>query len=401
MTGRKALFGFGLETGLGEVGALLEHATQADREGLDLVTLSDHPYFADRLDAYAALGVVLGRTTDVTEAVNVTNLPTRPAPMLARTITALSALSRGRVVLGIGAGGLWDDIARLGAPRRSPAAAVRAMAEAITLVRMLSGGGGPVTFDGEFYQVTDLVPAPVPTPPIWTGALGPKSLAVTGQLADGWIPGYAADWRSPRFARSRPLTDKAAVDAGRDPTEVATIYNLPGRITTVPLPAARDEDGRWIGGSIQQWTDELVSAVLDHSAAGFVYFRSATAPQPTSHSAGGPARSRPPSAKHSARSESGTVAGPGLGRGLSGRAEPGADLVGGGRVELSEDDLDLPPGVAGRLGIAGAVVKLAEVGQGAGLAEAVAELAEQLEGVPVAVDGLRMVAEVLVDVAEA
>jgi alkanesulfonate monooxygenase SsuD/methylene tetrahydromethanopterin reductase-like flavin-dependent oxidoreductase (luciferase family) len=96
---RNVLFGFGLETGIGEVSALLAHAMQADREGLDLVSLSDHPYVADGLDAYATLGVVLGRTTNIAGAVNVTNLPSRHAPMLARTITALSALSGGRVVV--------------------------------------------------------------------------------------------------------------------------------------------------------------------------------------------------------------------------------------------------------------------------------------------------------------
>lgn len=80
MTNRNVLFGLGLETGVGEVNALLAHTTQADRDGLDLVALSDHPYFADRLDAYATLGFVLGRTMNITGAVNVTNLPSRPAP---------------------------------------------------------------------------------------------------------------------------------------------------------------------------------------------------------------------------------------------------------------------------------------------------------------------------------
>ncbi|WP_424532993.1 LLM class flavin-dependent oxidoreductase [Sphaerisporangium viridialbum] len=268
----KVLFGFGLETGVGEVDALLRQAVRADREGLDLVSVSDHPYFAERLDAYAALGVVLGRTTGIAGAVNVTNLPSRPAPMLARTVTALSALSGGRVVLGMGAGGLWQEIAKLGVEPLSPAAAVRALEEAITVVRALSGGGGPVTFDGEFYQVAGLVPAQVPTPPIWTGSLGPKSLAVTGRLADGWIPGHAADWRSSRFAQSRPLIDEAAAAVGRDPSEIATVYNLPGRITTSPLPATRDDSGRWIGGSPEQWADELTTAVLEHGAAGFTYF---------------------------------------------------------------------------------------------------------------------------------
>lgn len=272
MTQRRVLFGFGLETGVSEVEALLAHARQADRAGLDLVTLSDHPYFPDRLDAYAALGVVLGATTNITGAVDVTNLPSRPAPMLARTITALCELTGGRVALGIGAGGLWDEIAKLGTRRLSPGQAVRAMEEAITLVRLLCGGGEPVTFDGEFYHVEDLIPARVPAPPIWTGSNGPRSLAVTGRVADGWFPGYAADWLSERFATSRPVIDEAAVAAGRDPSEIATIYNFPGRVTKDPLPATRDESGRWIGGSPAQWAEELTGAVLNHGAAGFVYF---------------------------------------------------------------------------------------------------------------------------------
>jgi alkanesulfonate monooxygenase SsuD/methylene tetrahydromethanopterin reductase-like flavin-dependent oxidoreductase (luciferase family) len=136
----------------------------------------------------------------------------------------------------------------------------------------LGGGDGPVTYDGEFYQVAGLVPAAVPCPPIWTGSVGPKSLAVTGRVADGWIPGHAADWHSSRFAESRPVIDEAADAAGRDPSEIATIYNIPGRITALPLPATRDDSGRWIGGSARQWADELASAVLAHGAAGFVYF---------------------------------------------------------------------------------------------------------------------------------
>jgi alkanesulfonate monooxygenase SsuD/methylene tetrahydromethanopterin reductase-like flavin-dependent oxidoreductase (luciferase family) len=254
------------------VDALLAHALRADRDGLDLVTLSDHPYLRDRLDAYASLAFILGRTTAITGAVNVTNLPSRPVTMLARTLTALSTLSAGRVVLGIGAGGAAPETTRLGIPRLTPAAAVRAMEEAITLIRALSGGGEPVTFDGEFSTVAALPPAAATAPPIWTGSLGPKSLAVTGRLADGWIPGHAADWLSVRVRESRPRIDAAAVAANRDPAEIATIYNLPGRITPAPLPATRDDSGRWIGGSVVQWVDELTKAVLVHDAAGFIYF---------------------------------------------------------------------------------------------------------------------------------
>jgi alkanesulfonate monooxygenase SsuD/methylene tetrahydromethanopterin reductase-like flavin-dependent oxidoreductase (luciferase family) len=267
----KVLFGLGLEYGVHQVNEMLGHARLADDAGLDIVSISDHPYFADRIDAYAELGFVLGATSNITGAVIMTNLLSRPAPILARTVTGLSTISGGRVVLGMGAGGLEEEIAALGVPRLSPAARVRALEEAIMIVRALSGGGDPVTFDGEFYHVTELTPAAAPTPPIWIGSLGPKALAVTGRHADGWIPGYLADWRSTRVAESRPIVDEAAASAGRNPADVATIYNVSGRLTRVPLPETRDDEGRWIGGGVAQWVEELTFAVLEHGAAAFIY----------------------------------------------------------------------------------------------------------------------------------
>jgi alkanesulfonate monooxygenase SsuD/methylene tetrahydromethanopterin reductase-like flavin-dependent oxidoreductase (luciferase family) len=267
----KVLFGLGLETGVHQVSEMLGHARLADDAGLDIVSLSDHPYFAERVDAYAALSFVLGATSNITAAVIMTNLLSRPAPILARTVTGLSTVSDGRFVLGIGAGGLWEEIVALGVPRLSPAARVRALEEATMVVRALSGGGDPVTFDGEFYQVTGLIPAAAPTPPIWIGALGPKTLAVTGRRADGWIPGHLADWRSTQVAESRPIIDEAAVSVGREPAEIDTIYNVSGRLSRDPLPATRDDEGRWIGGGVTQWVEELTFAVVEHEAAAFIY----------------------------------------------------------------------------------------------------------------------------------
>ena len=267
----RVLFGIGLEAGVQQVSEMVGHARFADDAGLDLVSVGDHPYFAERLDAYAALGFVLGATSNITGAVIMTNLLSRPAPILSRTVTGLSTISRGRVVLGMGAGGMWEEIVALGVPRLSPAARIRALEEAIVVVRALSGGGDPVTFDGEFYQVTGLTPAAAPTPPIWVGALGPKALAVTGRNADGWIPGHLADWRSKEVAGSRPVVDEAALSVGRDPGHIDTIYNVSGRLQRDPLPETRDHEGRWTGGGVTQWIEELTFAVLERAAAAFVY----------------------------------------------------------------------------------------------------------------------------------
>jgi alkanesulfonate monooxygenase SsuD/methylene tetrahydromethanopterin reductase-like flavin-dependent oxidoreductase (luciferase family) len=272
MARTKPVFGVGLDSSMAAAQDSLRLAVQADRQGLDHFSVSDHPYIADRFDAYAFVSVALGATSTISGFANVTNLPSRPAPMLARTVGSLNELTGGRVLLGMGAGGLWDEIAKLGVRKLDPAAAVRAFEEAIVLIRALSGGGAPVTFEGEFYQVTDLEPGAAPAPPVWTGSVGPRSLAVTGRQADGWIPGHAADWLSKRYLESRPIIDEAALAAGRKPDEIATVYNLPGAITDAPLANTRDRSGRWLGGSVDQWVEELTGAVLEHGAAGFTLF---------------------------------------------------------------------------------------------------------------------------------
>jgi alkanesulfonate monooxygenase SsuD/methylene tetrahydromethanopterin reductase-like flavin-dependent oxidoreductase (luciferase family) len=209
-------------------------------------------------------------------------------------VTSLSALSGGRIVLGVGAGGILGRVTEMGAPLLTSGAAVDAVEEGIVLIRELSGGGRSVpfegrhrrvsraesspvparlvSFEGRHYRVERAEPAPVAAPPVWTGSVGPKSLAATGRVADGWIPGHAADWLSERYRKSRPIIDEAAVAVGREPREIVTVFNLPGRITDRPLSAPRDVDGRWVGGSVDQWVEELTTAVVEHGAAGFMLF---------------------------------------------------------------------------------------------------------------------------------
>jgi hypothetical protein len=44
-----------------------------------------------------------------------------------------------------------------------------------------------------------------------------------------------------------------------------------GRLSRDPLPQTRDDQGRWIGGGVTQWVEELTSAVVEHGAAAFIY----------------------------------------------------------------------------------------------------------------------------------
>ncbi|NED52278.1 5,10-methylene tetrahydromethanopterin reductase, partial [Micromonospora aurantiaca] len=71
MSADDVVFGFGAHSTFGDQPALMRMVEQADREGLDLFSLSDHPYLGERLDAYASIGFLLGRTERIAGFANV------------------------------------------------------------------------------------------------------------------------------------------------------------------------------------------------------------------------------------------------------------------------------------------------------------------------------------------
>jgi alkanesulfonate monooxygenase SsuD/methylene tetrahydromethanopterin reductase-like flavin-dependent oxidoreductase (luciferase family) len=77
MTERKVWFGFGAAADVRHAAEMVSLGQQADRDGLDLFSVPDHPYLGHRLDAYAAIGFILGRTRAITGLAGVTSLPGR------------------------------------------------------------------------------------------------------------------------------------------------------------------------------------------------------------------------------------------------------------------------------------------------------------------------------------
>ena len=178
------------------------------------------------------MATLLAETERVRVFPDVANLPLRPPAMLAKTAASLDVLSGGRFELGLGAGAFWEGIEAMGGPRRSAGESVDALAEAIEIIRLFWSGERAITYEGRFYTVKGLHPGPAQAHriEIWLGAYRPRMLALTGRVADGWIPslGYAPPETIPeRQAR----IDEAAVAAGRQPAEIRRAYNLP------PTPA--------------------------------------------------------------------------------------------------------------------------------------------------------------------
>src|SRR6201991_504012 len=138
MMSSELLFGVSLVPSI-DVAACRELAVSADREGLDLLGIQDHPYVPEYLDTFVLAGDLLSVTQRIGVFPDVANLPLRPPALLAKTAAALDIVSGGRFNVALGAGGYWDAITQMGVPRRTPQQANAALAEAIAVLRALWG----------------------------------------------------------------------------------------------------------------------------------------------------------------------------------------------------------------------------------------------------------------------
>ena len=170
----------------------------------------------DMLEPVAQLAALAMVTERVRLGTLVIDPLTRHPALLAQSFLTLHHLSGGRAVLGIGAGEAANTVPY----GIDPSKMASRFEEALEVIRLLWGGGA-VSYEGGHFRldraVLGLIPADGSSPPIWTGAHGPRLLAATGRLADGWIPSPMppADYRT-RLAAIRA----AAVAAGRDPDAI-------------------------------------------------------------------------------------------------------------------------------------------------------------------------------------
>jgi alkanesulfonate monooxygenase SsuD/methylene tetrahydromethanopterin reductase-like flavin-dependent oxidoreductase (luciferase family) len=251
----------------------------ADRAGLDLVGIQDHPYQWRFLDTWTLISTLVPVTEQVRFFPDVASLPLRPPALLAKAAASLDVLSGGRVEVGLGAGAFWEAIEAMGGPRRSPGEAVRAVEEAIQVMRLVWSGERSVRFDGEIYSLKGLKPGPRPAHEIgiWVGAGGPRMLGLIGRLADGWVPSMG--WATPdRLPEMHGRIDEGAARAGRDPGEVQRVYNLSGTI-------GAEGDGL-LEGPATRWVEQLSRFALEFGMDTFIYWPSEDHVRQVEHFAG-------------------------------------------------------------------------------------------------------------------
>jgi alkanesulfonate monooxygenase SsuD/methylene tetrahydromethanopterin reductase-like flavin-dependent oxidoreductase (luciferase family) len=255
--GRPVEFGLSIVPASADVELARALAVRADELGLDLVGIQDHPYQWRFLETWSLLADLLARTERIRLFPDVANLPLRYPAVLAKQAASLDVLSGGRFELGLGAGAFWEPIRAMGGPFRSPREALQALEEAIHVIRAFWGGERTISFEGEHYSVRGLHPGPPPAHSIgiWLGVGKPRALALTGRLADGWVPSLY--WATPeRVPEMQSRIDEGAAAAGRDPAAVRRVYNLNGQIVDGPTTGV-------LQGPPEHWVESLTSFALE------------------------------------------------------------------------------------------------------------------------------------------
>src|SRR4051812_13731264 len=243
---------------------ILEQVMIADRAGLDLIGIQDHPYQRRFLDTWSLVAFLAARTERVRFSRDVATLPLRQPAVMAKAAASIDLLSGGRFELGLGAGAFWEGIAAMGGPVRSGPESVDALEEAIAVIRLMWSEERSARYDGVYHRLDGVHPGPQPAHDIgiWLGAYGPRMVRLVGQKADGWIPSVPRLPLEDVAPRQRAI-DEAARAAGRDPSAIRRIANVNGLVTDAP---ASD----FLDGPVDHWVETLVSMARDYGFDGFV-----------------------------------------------------------------------------------------------------------------------------------
>ena len=202
-------------------------AVRAEWLGFDFVSSSDHPGAgAAGNETWTMLCWIAAATSRIGIATRVLGVPYRAPAMVAKAAETFDRLSGGRLVLGLGGGSADAEHRAFGLGVRTPREKVDGLEEAVTIVRGL-WSQPRFTFAGRLYRVEEatLEPRPARPIPIWLGTFGPRALALTGRLADGWIPSYG--YASPdELVAMRARVLDAAHRAGRDEDAITCALNV-------------------------------------------------------------------------------------------------------------------------------------------------------------------------------
>ncbi len=265
---------------------LLAVAQAADEAGLEELWLWEDCF---RQGGIASAAAALARTGTVGIGLGLLPVPLRNVALTAMEVAALHRLFPGRARVAVGHG-VQDWMGQVGARVESP---LTLLAEyVVALGRLLAGE--EVTATGRYVRLDRVAldwPPAAPVP-VLVGALGPKSLRLSGQWADGSV--LPAGTTPDGLRQARAWVEEGRLAAGpRHPHDIvvylhaATGPGAEGRLaeeckrwgyegTTRDLGVAGDATA--VAGAVQRWADAGAGTVVlqptadDPSPEDFVRF---------------------------------------------------------------------------------------------------------------------------------
>jgi len=237
-----AFFGFHMPSftfqGISQEGLferVVENAQAAEKAGFDLVTVMDHfyqirglgPETEPMMEAYTTLSALATQTTRIKLGTLVTGVTYRNPALLAKMVTTLDVISRGRAILGIGAA--WNEDEHKGYGFEFPPIAQRMdrLDEALTIARLMFTEERP-SFEGKYYRIERALNVPRPIQPggpkILVGGGGERrTLRLLAQHGDigHWFGGDLEDLK-----RKKKVFQQHCAEVNRDPAEVLLTVGL-------------------------------------------------------------------------------------------------------------------------------------------------------------------------------
>ena len=215
----------------------LEKMLEAEKLGIDTVFTAE----SWGSDAFSPLAWYGSRTSRIRLGTSIVQIAGRTPTSTAMHALTIDHLSGGRVVLGLGVSGPQVVEGWYGQPFGKPLARTR---EYVDVIRQVMRREGPVVNDGPHYPLPFTGPnsigmgkalKPITHPlradlPIWLGAEGPKNIAMTAEIADGWLPIYYSPkvagmyngWLDEGFARPGARSNRKAFEIATNCQVVVT-----------------------------------------------------------------------------------------------------------------------------------------------------------------------------------
>jgi probable F420-dependent oxidoreductase len=219
---------------LGSAGGPDQFAAAVDlleQAGVDSLWLPENVY-SPLVEPFTGMAFALSRTQRLKVGSGISVLPGRNPVLVAKQLASLAGLAPARVLPVFGLQPAQPAERALFPVPSGQRAAV--FDESLTLLRLLLTTQ-TVSFQGEFFTVSDASIGPLPPKPldIWLGASAPGGLRRVGRLADGWLGSLLTPAEA---AAAVAVIRAAAADAGREVELDHFGLSLPVTLDGIPEP---------------------------------------------------------------------------------------------------------------------------------------------------------------------